>query len=71
MRCLHDLLAPYMHNAFSPVLSPSILPHSLPESGPLPVPPPTGSCSLFSHVVTVEDALESESDEDDPQSIVQ
>src|SRR5216683_452472 len=71
MHHLRDLLAPYMHNTFSPLLSPSILPHSLPEPAPLPIHLPTRSCSLLSHIVTVEDALDSESNEEDPYSIVQ
>src|SRR6266851_4997843 len=71
MHRLSNLLTPYMHNAFSLLPSPSILPCSLPEATPLPVPPPTGSRSLLSHVVTVEDAPESDDEEGNPCSIVQ
>ncbi len=71
IRRLHDVLTPYMLNAFSPLPSPSILPHSLPEPTPLPMPPPSGSHSLLNHVATVEDALESDDNEEDPHSILQ
>ncbi len=67
---LRDILAPYMLNAFSPLPSPSILPHSLPEPAPLPVPAPSGSRSLLSRVMTVEDAPEESDDEEDPHSVI-
>ncbi len=63
--CLRDILTLYMLNAFSLLPSPSILPHSLPEPAPLPIPAPSGSRSLLSHVVTVEDAPEESDDEED------
>src|SRR6266851_5857871 len=68
---LYNILTPYMHNAFSPLPSPSILPYPLPEATPLPVPPPTRSHSLLSHIATVEDALEDDSNKEDPCSVVQ